>query len=206
MARESLHIHSWRNTSSVVRSFVIAALLCLGIGLVAAPSASAHDQLISSNPTEGQRLGAAPSSITLSFSAELLTLGYEIRVMDADSKNWAQGTAALTRESLSQPVAVGMPEGEYQVRWRVVSSDGHPINGSFTFLVGENAKSGSIPGIAAPEQATASADASVVDAAARSSAPLWVVPALVGAGAGLALYVGYLVVSSVRRRGSAGRV
>lgn len=206
MARESLQIHSWRNTSSVVRSFVIAALLCLGIGLVAAPSASAHDQLISSNPTEGQRLGAAPSTITLSFSAELLTLGYEIRVMDADSKNWAQGTATLTRESLSQPVAVGMPEGEYQVRWRVVSSDGHPINGSYSFLVGETAQAGSIPDIAAQEPAATSVDASESDSVTGSSVPVWVVPALVGAGAGLALYVGYLVVSSVRRRSSAGRV
>lgn len=206
MARENLHIHPWRNTSSFVRSFVIATLLCLGIGLVAAPSASAHDQLISSNPTEGQRLGAAPSTITLTFSAELLTLGYEIRVMNADSKNWAQGTATLTRDSLSQPVAAGMPEGEYQVRWRVVSSDGHPINGSYSFLVGETAQAGSIPDIAAPEPATSSTDASVVDPSAEASAPPWVVPALVGAGAGLALYVGYLVVSSVRRRGSASRV
>jgi hypothetical protein len=30
-----------------------------------------------------------------------------------------------------------MPEGSYQVRWRVVSSDGHPISGSFEFAVGQ---------------------------------------------------------------------
>lgn len=203
MAREPLQKLTWRNTSSLVRSLVIAALLCLGVGLVAAPSASAHDQLISSNPTEGQRLGLAPSTITLTFSAELLTLGYEVRIIDADSRNWAQGTGVLTGDSVSQPLTADMPAGEYQVRWRVVSSDGHPINGSYSFLVGEHAKSGSMPDITAPQSDAASTVTSGVDATARSIVPAWVVPALLGAGAGLALYVSYLVASSRHRRNRA---
>lgn len=209
MLRQSLHLHSWRNTSSLRRLIVIVALLCLGFGLVAAPAASAHDQLISSNPTDGQRLSVAPPTIKIAFSSQLLTLGYEIRIVDADSKNWAQGAAILTQDSLSQPLAASMPDGEYQVRWRVVSSDGHPINGSFSFLVGENAQSASIP--KATSQETTIALTIGTDEPARSSVPAWGVTALFGAGAGLALYLSYLYVSSRlsvssrRRRSDAGQ-
>ena len=132
------------------RTFLLAVvLLCLALGLASAPAASAHDQLVSSTPATGERLSVAPSSVALKFSAPLLTLGHEIRVVDAASRNWVQGDAVLARETLTQPLAPGLPEGEYQVRWRVVSSDGHPINGSYSFLVGPGAQAGSVPAPAA---------------------------------------------------------
>ena len=31
-----------------------------------------------------------------------------------------------------QPLAADLPEGDYTIAWRVVSSDGHPIEGAFT--------------------------------------------------------------------------
>lgn len=205
MARKPLHLFPWRNTSSLVRSFVVAALLCLGAALLAAPPASAHDQLISSYPSEGQRLSVAPSTINLTFSAQLLTLGHEVRIVDADSKDWAQGTVALTLDSLSQPLTADMPEGEYKVRWRVVSSDGHPLSGAYSFFVGENAQVDSIPLVTTPESAPSQDPASAAAPSARLSLPAWGVPALFGAGAGLILYLAYIFVSSVRRRSSAGR-
>lgn len=205
MARVNLHTFPWRNTGSLVRSFMIAALLCLGICLVAAPAASAHDQLISSSPEADEQLSSPPSAINLTFSAELLTLGHEIRIVDADSKNWAQGTATLTRESLNQPVAAGMPEGTYQVRWRVVSSDGHPINGAYSIHVGVSAQPGATPNFTTQESPDSAATSPEANAPARSSFPSWGIPALVGAAAGLVLYVGYVRVSSVRRRNSPGQ-
>lgn len=205
MARFSLHLFPWRNTSSFVRSLMTAALLCLGICLVAAPVALAHDQLISSSPGADEQLSSPPTTIKLTFSAELLTLGHEIRIVDADSKNWAQGTATLTRESLSQPVAAGMPDGAYQVRWRVVSSDGHPINGTYSILVGESAPPGSMPNVPTQASPASSAASSEAKAVTRSAFPAWGVPALFGAGTGLVLYLAYVLISSVRRRNRSGR-
>lgn len=205
MARDTLQILPWRNTSSFVRSLMTAALLCLGICLVAAPAASAHDQLISSSPEADEQLSSPPSAIKLIFTAELLTLGHEIRIVDADSKNWAQGTATLTRESLSQPVAAGMPDGAYQVRWRVVSSDGHPINGAYSILVGETAQPGSIPNVTTQASPAVSASSPEAKAPVGSALPAWCVPALVGAGAGLVLYLTYVLISTVRRRSRSGQ-
>lgn len=205
MARNTLQIFPWRNTGSFVRSLMIAALLCLGICLVTAPVASAHDQLISSSPATDEQLSSPPSTIKLIFSAELLVLGNEIRIVDADSKNWAQGPAILDRESLSQPVAAGMPDGAYQVRWRVVSSDGHPINGAYSILVGKTTPPDSIPTITAQASQDSSASSPEAKAPVGSAFPAWGAPALFGAGAGLVLYLAYVLITSVRRRSHSGQ-
>jgi methionine-rich copper-binding protein CopC len=201
MARHSLHSFSWRNPGRRGSSLFAVVLLCLALGLASAPAASAHDQLVSSTPATGERLPVAPSSVALKFKAPLLTLGHEIRVVDAASRNWVQGDAVLARETLTQPLAPGLPEGEYQVRWRVVSSDGHPINGSYSFLVGPGAQAGSVP---APAAVTGPVTSTVPDTAAAGGAtapvlPGWLIAAGIGSAAGLGLYLAYLAVQRRRR-------
>lgn len=200
MARHSSHSFSWRNPGRRGSSQFAVVLLCLALGLASAPAASAHDQLVSSTPTTGERLSVAPSSIVLNFIAPLLTLGHEIRVVDAASRNWVQGDAVLDRETLTQPLAPGLPEGEYQVRWRVVSGDGHPINGSYSFLVGPGAQAGSVP---APDAVTGPVTSAVPDAAAGGGKatvlPGWLIAAGIGSAAGLGLYLAYVAVQRRRR-------
>jgi methionine-rich copper-binding protein CopC len=205
MASHSLHSFTWRIPERSRNSLLLAVLLCLGFTLVGAPSASAHDELVSSTPGTNERFTTAPSSVALRFSAPLLKIGHEIRVIDAASKNWVQGESVLARETLTQPLAGDLPPGEYQVRWRVVSSDGHPINGSYSFLVGADAQPGSVP---APGSGASEAKASTDTAAQPQSAstsgqpvslPGWVLAAGIGAAAGLALYLIWAVVRGVRK-------
>lgn len=201
MARHSLRSFSWRNPGRRGSSLFAVVLLCLALGLASAPAASAHDQLVSSTPDTGERLSGPPSSVSLKFIAPILTLGHEIRVVDASSKNWARGDAVLARETLTQPLAPGLPEGEYQVRWRVVSGDGHPINGSYSFLVGPGAQAGSVP---VPGAETAPVTSTVPDTAAAGAAkaavlPVWLIAAGLGSAAGLGLYLAYLAVQRRRR-------
>lgn len=200
MARHSLHSYSWRNPGLRGSSLLAVVLLCLALGLASAPAASAHDQLVSSTPATGERMSVAPSSVALKFTEPLLTLGHEIRVVDAASRNWVEGDAVLARETLTQPLAAGLPEGEYQVRWRMVSSDGHPINGSYSFLVGPGAQAGSIP---APGSVTGPVTSTVPDnAAAAATAPVlpgWLIAAGIGSAAGLGLHLAYLAVQRRRR-------
>ncbi len=204
MARESLRISSWRNPGLSGAIPLAVVVLCLAFGLVAAPPASAHDQLVSSTPSTGERLSAPPSGIELKFSAPLLTIGHEVRVVDAASNNWVQGESVLDGGTLTQPLAADLPTGEYQVRWRVVSSDGHPINGSYTFLVGADATAGAIaaPGNAAPDAPAGSAEPKEATAAVRI--PEWLIAAALGAVAGLALYLGWGVFQRRRRSGTRG--
>lgn len=157
----------------LVRSFRRAALvtlvlsgITLGSEFALAPSASAHDELVSSTPLPGDELATAPESVDLVFSADILDLGAMVLVVDSTSTDHAIGTPELTGNTLTQPIA-DLDDGAYQVRWRVVSSDGHPIAGSIDFIVGDPASAEPIT--PANNQPTARAAASETLAADTAS-------------------------------------
>ncbi|MGP4030773.1 copper resistance CopC family protein [Pseudarthrobacter sp. 1C304] len=171
-----------------------ALLLCGGASLAAAPAALAHDQLISSSPAPDERPDKSPANITLTFSSPLLTLGHEVRVVDDDARNWVSGAPVLSRERLVQPLPE-LPDGGYQVSWRVVSADGHPISGGYRFHVGG-------PASAAPAGSPA-ADvepaAEPAEAAPASAVPEWLPTAGIAAAAGLGLFLASAGLRRIRR-------
>lgn len=120
--------------SSTLVAAVIAA--CALVAVTAVP-ARAHDELIASDPAAAQRLAAAPGSVSLSFSAEVLTIGAAVVVVDDSGQDWVDGPPKVREGVVTATLAPGMPDAGYEVRWRVVSSDGHPISGIVPFTVGE---------------------------------------------------------------------
>lgn len=107
--------------------------------LASAAPASAHDKLISSDPAADQRLAEAPSAVTLTFSADVLDMGAAVVVSDGDGTDWVSAAPAVDGPTVTAAVDPGMPEAGYEIRWRVVSSDGHPITGVIPFTVGDGA-------------------------------------------------------------------
>ncbi|WP_346926397.1 copper resistance CopC family protein [uncultured Arthrobacter sp.] len=203
MSKITLTKIPWRRLGTGSVTSVLALLLLgLGVSLAAAPPASAHDQLISSTPAPGERLGQAPDSISLTFLAPMMKLGYEIRVVDSSIRNRAQNDPVLTGATLTQPLPADLPEGEYQVRWRAVSGDGHPISGSYEFLVGATATPGSFAaGNGADTSAAQAPDTEASQANTDQSAalPAWLIPAGLGAVAGLGIYVAVRATAGLRR-------
>ncbi|GAA3667669.1 copper resistance CopC family protein [Microbacterium marinilacus] len=125
---------------SRVRLLAAGMLVAVVAVIATAVPASAHDQLISSSPQAGARLESAPTSIALEFSDELLTLGdagTTVIVMDGDGRDWAAGKPAVEENLVTLDLSSGMPESGYEIRWQVVSSDGHPIAGVIPFTVGD---------------------------------------------------------------------
>ncbi len=158
------------------------ALLFMGLTLSTAPGAAAHDQIIATSPTSGERLADAPESLVLTFSGSLMSLGTDVLVLDSQEKDWADGEPSLDGEVLTQRLKTAMPDGEYSVRWRVVSSDGHPINGAYTFLVGDSAATGAagaapstppagVGGMTETAAGTPKGTAAATDSAAAGTAP-----------------------------------
>ena len=186
-------LKTWRNPG-LGATLLAALLLCVGASLPAAPAAFAHDQLISSSPAPDERLDKSPASITLTFSSPLLELGHEVRVVDDNAKNWVGGAAVLSRETLTQALPE-LPDGGYQVSWRVVSADGHPISGSYGFRVGNPAPAAP----AASANPTASVEpspAAATGTSADAGVPGWLPAAGTAAAAGLGIY---LVFAGLRR-------
>ncbi|WP_298043038.1 copper resistance CopC family protein [uncultured Citricoccus sp.] len=115
---------------------ILAVLAALVLALLGPLSpAAAHDVVTGTNPSDGQALETAPEAIEVSFSNTPLALGAVILVEDAQGADWTTGEVQIDGNSAAQPLRPDAPAGEYTVTWRVVSSDSHPIEGSFDFTV-----------------------------------------------------------------------
>jgi copper transport protein len=120
---------------------VLAILFPALVGVAlpgAAPAAEAlrHVQLEASDPANGATLELPPDSVRLTFSGPVEAAGASVTLLGSDGQSWE---VAASRESANPRVLSGvLPQtgvGGYRVVWRVISQDGHPVEGSFTFVV-----------------------------------------------------------------------
>ena len=112
---------------------LLAALLALG-----AP-AQAHDTLLESDPADGATLETSPEAITLTFSADILDVSPLVRITDENGEQLAEITPSIDGPVATATLEEPLPAGTNTVQWRVVSSDGHPIEGTQTFTVEQDA-------------------------------------------------------------------
>lgn len=132
----------------------LAALAAMALIVVAPAPAFAHDALEGSAPTSGATVASVPDEVRLDFSERPLGVGAEIRVTDASGTSWSDGTPQVVDRSVHQKLRTGAPGGAYTVVWRVVSSDSHPIEGTFTFTATAGSAAGSTTAAAAPGAST----------------------------------------------------
>lgn len=189
-----------RNSARTAGTAFAAVLLAVAAAVGVAAPAQAHDQIISTSPSEDGHVDTAPAEVSMVYTDSLIEVGAVVLVMDDAEKDWADGPVALDGPTAVQAIKAGMPDGVYQVRWRVVSSDGHPISGVYDFAVGtatlttdtstqsnSDTSATADPAAAGPDEGTASGSTST-----PSTAPSTVVVGLLGAIAGLAVFGGVL--------------
>ncbi len=115
------------------------ALLIATLALVAfaagAPPASAHAVLLGSSPTDGEVLTERPGEVVLRFNEPVDLPPGAIVVLDPAEARWDEGAPGrVDDDRRTARVALGdLPAGTYLVSWQVISADGHPLRGSFTF-------------------------------------------------------------------------
>ena len=110
-------------------SAVLAVLVTLAAGEI-----HAHSKQETTFPEDGAVLAVAPDFVSLSFDAPM-------RITMISLTSEAGDTFDLERSDAMEPVTElratppPLPEGRYTVEWRGLSSDGHPMKGSFSFEV-----------------------------------------------------------------------
>ena len=118
---------------STIRAFRVL-LTALVILLVSPMAASfAHADLTTTNPIDGSELAAAPMFVELNFSESLLPDTVEIAVTTEGFGLISGTTFSTNGGTVTVPWDQSLPGGEYQVAYRVVSNDGHPVTGTITF-------------------------------------------------------------------------
>ncbi|MFV2196239.1 copper resistance CopC family protein [Nocardiopsis sp. LOL_012] len=118
-----------------------AAAAVLALAMAPSP-ALAHDALIDSSPEDGATLDAVPEEVVLTFNNEplangsastVVVTGPDERTYTAEAPLDFDGTD-VTAELLPLDQA-----GDYTVAFRIVSSDGHPIQDTLEFTLTEEA-------------------------------------------------------------------
>src|SRR5205085_3461644 len=124
--------------SRVRRTCVVALAATAGLALPAA--AWAHAALLRTVPQASGTVNTPPRQVLLTYSEAVEPRFAIVSVTDAAGH---QQTAGPPRRSPTDVDTLVVPikrtaQGWYLVYWRVISADGHPVRGAFTFAVGPN--------------------------------------------------------------------
>ena len=104
------------------------------VALAAGP-AMAHARLVSATPAPDSTV-AATRTISLTFSERTVAAfsGFDV-VNSAGEKVAVQTSVAEDGKTLTGMMARPLAVGAYRVEWRIASSDGHRMTGSYAFSV-----------------------------------------------------------------------
>ena len=135
-----------------------AACLSAALLLAVPTEAAAHGRLKGSSPQANAHLSAAPTEVRLTFTERAEMALTTVRLLGP------QGGVILLEPlvvadsaglSVMAPIAGALGEGVHTVEWQTAGRDGHPVRGTFQFVIAPGAS-----GIAVAGAASAGAAAS----------------------------------------------
>jgi methionine-rich copper-binding protein CopC len=116
---------------------LIAASLILAVTV---GPATAHTKLISSDPAAGSLVESWPTEISLTFDEDLITVGDEksnfLVVNNAVGDQISADDEVLDGSKITVSLDPNTITGAVLVYYRVVSADGHPVEGEYSFNFG----------------------------------------------------------------------
>jgi len=111
-----------------------AAAVGAATALALAAPAGAHAGVVGSDPENGATLPEAPESASITFSEIVDGPSTEVAVTGPDGATLDLEAPVFDGETITQPMDYTEP-GEYILAYRMVSEDGHRIDGTLTFTV-----------------------------------------------------------------------
>jgi copper transport protein len=126
---------------SASRTFRRAAILAILIVMVPV-SLYAHARLLRSVPANGAHLESPPATIRLVFSEPPMVPVSHIRLLTPAKDTITLGLVrkdSTDGHAVVVDVPASLKPGKYTVLWWTAATDGHPVNGSFTFDVAGSA-------------------------------------------------------------------
>ncbi|WP_372789767.1 copper resistance CopC/CopD family protein [Paraconexibacter sp.] len=130
------------------RGLALAALVLATVCAVAPSGAAAHAYPVGNEPFRDEvfRTGQ-PAEVVFKFNEPVEASFGAVRVFDTQAQRVDEQKVFRPKND-SKRIAVklkpGLPKGSYTATYRLVSSDGHVINGGFVFHLGEPSTSGAL--------------------------------------------------------------
>jgi copper transport protein len=122
-----------------VRRALVATITAAG-ALALPAAAFGHAALLHTVPEASVTVNTPPQQVALTYSEAVEPRFAIVSVTDAAAHGRTTGPprrSPTDRDTLLVPLR-HLGEGWYLVYWRVISVDGHPVRGAFTFAVGPN--------------------------------------------------------------------
>ena len=102
-------------------------------------NAYAHSTLVASNPKNGETLTKTPNLISLTFNENLIKISGKnvsrVSLIDSNNSVIKLGKTTINKSRITAKIISALKSGNYKIRFRVVSSDGHPISGVIKFSI-----------------------------------------------------------------------
>ena len=113
-------------------------MLTLPLINVSTSQANAHTSLELSTPSNNQSIEFMPTELSATFDEDLIEIEGEVvntlELQNADGANYLLSSATISGPVVSAKVGDGeYPAGNYVLKYRVVSADGHPVTGEISF-------------------------------------------------------------------------
>lgn len=119
----------------MLKRLVMSLSLAAGSSIIAIAPALGHANRVDLSPADGSTVEMV-DRVVFTANEELLDLGdgagFVFSVTDAAGHFYGDGCVSVDGRDAAMTVELG-PAGDYVVAYRVVSADGHPIDGSWTF-------------------------------------------------------------------------
>ena len=121
--------------SVLARAAALTAAFAVA-GLVTAAPALAHDELTGSSPAAGATVTALPGRVVLRFEEPPDAQGIRMKVIGPGGRAVNATGPRLSGSTVSERIRPSKQRGDYVIRFRIISDDGHPVSGTIRFTVG----------------------------------------------------------------------
>ena len=137
---------------------LLIALSLAGLAFVSSPIASAHGEIVSTFPEQYTNATPIPTQVWIEFHGNLQTLDGQaintIDVVDSTGLTVSYGDPIIEGGKISTKLSGQSAPGVFTVNYRIVSEDGHPVEGSYTFNASPNFADDAPVTTAAPEKSS----------------------------------------------------
>ena len=122
---------------------MIKKILVLAIASIFAypVAAFAHGEMVQATPAVDSNVLTAPTEVSIEFDGKLQIIGNtnvnSIEVTDNQGQLISSPTSVVEGNKISTKLQLTDITGLVSVHYRIVSEDGHPVEGDYSFTVGE---------------------------------------------------------------------
>ena len=116
-------------------------VLCAALFIAMPTNAFAHGEMVQAFPAADSNVPTAPTEVSIEFDGKLQIIGganvNSIQVTDSQGQVISSPTAVVEGNKISTKLQLTYITGLVSVHYRIVSEDGHPVEGDYSFTVGE---------------------------------------------------------------------